>query len=154
MKKRILTLLIPILAIFASCQPTNPPSIDELEPGEYRGAYTVKKNNELTFEKKNVMFHLNLNDSHDQITLTMNQVKFATMMPVTLTIVAADLPCEAKNGVTTAFVESVVPTVGDVPMEKYTLYKLSIETEGDKLAVSFDCKENTVEYLGTGLSPE
>lgn len=149
MKRQILFSTIALVAMLASaCELRNIPAKEELKTGEYIGDYTVKKEGKLTYDKQNVIFHAAVGADQKTISLTMNRVKFATLMPVTLTITASDMECTTADGVTTATVESIVPTVDDVPMEKYVLYDLNIRMTDEKLNVSFFCKENVVDFEG------
>ena len=131
-----------------ACDPREIPTVEQLGAGEYIGNYTVKKDGDLTYEKQNVIFKTTIDADKKHVTLIMNKVKFATLMPVTLTIVANNVACKTEEDSYVATTDVITPTVDDVPMEKYKLHNLNIRFTDDKLYVSFFCKENVVDFEG------
>lgn len=82
--------------------------------------------------------------ANDLITIELFGVKFAEAMPVTLDIVIPNIP--VKDGEFS--IDSVVPTVAGVPMDKYTMTNVSGEIGNLQLYVEFDCLDLSCNYLG------
>ncbi len=116
----------------------------------YNGRFTVSEKGEIKYKNESAKFTITQCRSTQRLTLMMHRVKFATMMPVTLNIEASDLDYVEDEDTIVIQTASVIPTVGDVPMEKYVLKGLDIRIKDEKLEVGFECKGMEVEYGGKG----
>ncbi len=141
------SIILAILMICVSCG-NNILTPDELDPTEYLGKYTVEKDGAINYTKDNAKFAIEKDDCDLVLKLKMYQVKFDDNMPITLNIVAKDLPYTEVGDTSIVTIDKVVPTVGGVPMGAYALLDLDIKVTKKSLAVEFVCKDSQVRYNG------
>ena len=148
MKKTLLILFSCLLATMMISCSINDPNDDQSKAGEFTGKYVVTSDGEMTFSRENAKFEVAINEAAKTLDIKMFQMKFDDNMPVTLNILAKDLPFQSYEDEVIVEKDKVIPTVGGIPMQAFTLENLKIIAGEYKLYVSFKCKGSVMEYNG------
>lgn len=138
--------LLIIAFFFASCHITNPEVPVPEETGSYEadGLLTVTSSG---FTKEDVRTKIVLIDDAT-LDLYMYDVKFATMMPVTIDMLISGVSY-SKQGQTIRFYgDSIVPTAGNKPYEKYIITDLEGYVTADSICLSNNYGETPSIYQG------
>ncbi len=143
------TFILATFAILALTSCEKDTTIDgNKDPYEFLGSFSVKQDGSTTYSEDDTKFRLEFDKDNNTLKLRMYQIKFDHNMPVRLNINAKNLQFSESNGTGSSTITSVVPTVGGVPMGKYTLHNLNINWDTDSLHVNFLCKGYIVDYHG------
>ena len=148
MKSKLSILFFAIVAMmFVACESDD----NEEQPlnNTYVGRFEVASPSPALppYAEDNSKFEIVMN-KNKTLSLTMYDIKFNEKMPVRLNIAASNIAYTENDGNITASVDSIVPTVAGVPMEKYILYNLEIGLDDDNLDVDFKCIGFDVDYDG------
>ena len=148
MKSKLSILFFAIVAMmFVACESDD----NEEQPlnNTYVGSFEVASPSPALppYAEDNSKFEIVMN-KNKTLSLTMYDIKFNEKMPVRLNIAASNIAYTENDGNITASVDSIVPTVAGVPMEKYILYNLEIGLDDDNLDVDFKCIGFDVDYDG------
>jgi len=142
--KHLYVLFIAIL--FSACHIVTPeePVPDDTPAYEAYGLLTVTSSG---FTKEDVRTKIVLVDDYT-LDLYMYDVKFATMMPVTIDMLISGVPY-SKQGQTIRFYgDSIVPTAGNKPYEKYIITDLEGYVTADSLCLSNNYGDTPSTYRG------
>ena len=142
--KHLYVLFIAIL--FSACHIVTPeePVPDDTQAYEAYGLLTVTSSG---FTKEDVRTKIVLVDDYT-LDLYMYDVKFATMMPVTIDMLISGVPY-SKQGQTICFYgDSIVPTAGNKPYEKYIITDLEGYVTADSLCLSNNYGDTPSTYRG------
>jgi len=142
--KHLYVLFIAIL--FSACHIVTPeePVPDDTQAYEAYGLLTVTSSG---FTKEDVRTKIVLVDDYT-LDLYMYDVKFATMMPVTIDMLISGVPY-SKQGQTIRFYgDSIVPTAGNKPYEKYIITDLEGYVTADSLCLSNNYGDTPSTYRG------
>lgn len=131
----------------ASCHITNsnPPEV-ESPADEYKavGVLTITSSG---FTKEDVEAKIILGENQ-KLNIYMYDVKFAAAMPVTIDMVISDVDYAKHDGIIYFSGDSIVPTAGDKPYEKYIIRDLNGRITSDSLILSNKYGETPSVYLG------
>ena len=143
--KKYLTLLI-FAGLLMSCHITNreEPTPVTTEGYEAYGLLTVPSSG---FTKDNVRTRIVLTDN-SQLEIYMYDVKFATMMPVTIDMVISGVHYTKQGGTILFDGDEIIPTAGNKPYEKYTVRQLQGRLTGDSLIISNNYGDTPCTYQG------
>ncbi len=133
-------LLLATVALFAT-------SCDEILgdsdlTSSYVGDLTVSASGYTAYSNDAAEF--TLEEDGDDLSILMKQIKFSEYMPVTLDITISDIPTNGSS----FSISEVIPTVGGIPMEDYTITNVSGSYSATTLSMTFDCYGCNVEYSG------
>jgi len=139
-----------ILFVFAglvmSCHIVTPeePTTEDTEAYEAFGLLTIPSSG---FTKENVRTKLVLKDD-DKLDLYMYDVKFATMMPVTIDMLISGVTYTKIGSEIHFYGDSIVPTAGNKPYEKYIITELEGYVTNDSLCLSNNYGDTPATYEG------
>ncbi len=132
--------------LFTACHISTPeePLPEDTSAYEAYGLLTVTSSG---FTKENVRTKIVLIDDAT-LDLYMYDVKFATMMPVTIDMLISGVSY-TKQGQTIRFYgDSIVPTAGNKPYEKYIITDLEGYVTADSICLSNNYGETPSTYQG------
>lgn len=143
--KKILTLLL-LAGTFASCRMVSEEpelAVDDTYYEAY-GLLTVPSSG---FTKENVRTKVVIvND--ERLDIYMFDVKFATMMPVTIDMVISGVGYTKNENGIRFYGDSIVPTAGNKPYEKYIVTDLRGYITADSLCLSDNYGDTPCVYAG------
>ncbi len=120
------------------------PTQEETDAIEAYGLLTIPSSG---FTKENVRTKLVL-VSDEQLDLYMFDVKFATMMPVTIDMVISGVDyCKTADGIEFSGTD-IVPTAGNKPYEKYIVTDLHGRVTADSMIISNNYGDIPAVYEG------
>jgi len=143
--KKILTLLL-LAGIITSCHITSQeePVNDNTEAYEAYGLLYIPSSG---FTKEDVHTKIILKDN-ETLDIYMYEVKFATLMPVTIDMVISGVTY-TKHGEDIQFYgDSIVPTAGNKPYDKYIVTDLTGRITADSLCLSNNYGDTPAIYAG------
>ncbi len=143
--KKILT-LIALVSVLSACHITSKePEIKDQETAyEAYGVLTIPSSG---FTKENLRTKVILVDD-ELLDIYMFEVKFATMMPVTIDMVISNVSYTKTGDAIEFYGDSIVPTAGDKPYEKYIVTDLKGYISADSLCLSNNYGETPSVYAG------
>lgn len=143
--KKIFT-LIACAAIVAACNINTPDPVvpDETKAYEAIGTLFIPSSG---FTKEQVRTKIVLK-SEEVLDIYMFEVKFATLMPVTIDMVISGVPYVKNGGQIRFYGDGIVPYAGDKPYEKYIVTDLVGSITSDSLLISNKYGETASEYKG------
>lgn len=143
--KKILT-LIALVGLLSACHVTSKePEVQEQETSyEAYGVLTIPTSG---FTKENLRTKVILVDD-ELLDIYMFEVKFATMMPVTIDMVISNVSYTKTGSMIEFHGDSIVPTAGDKPYEKYIVTDLKGYISADSLCLSNNYGETPSVYAG------
>lgn len=143
--RKILTLFIAA-GLFASCHIVTPeePISDDTKAYEAYGLLTVPSSG---FTKENVRTKVVLTDKQT-LDIYMYEVKFATMMPVTIDMVISGVNYTQTAQTITFYGDSIVPTAGGKRYEKYIVTELEGSITADSLCLTNNYGDTPTTYQG------
>lgn len=143
--KKILALLL-LTGLMTSCHITSPeqPITDDTEAYEAYGLLSVPSSG---FTKENVRTKLVLTND-ETLDIYMYEVKFATMMPVTIDMVISGVAYTRQGEQISFYGDSIVPTAGNKPYDKYIVTDLIGSLTADSLLVSNKYGDTPCTYAG------
>lgn len=143
--KKILT-LIALVSVLSACHITsNEPEVKDQETAyEAYGVLTIPSSG---FTKENLRTKVILVDD-ELLDIYMFEVKFATMMPVTIDMVISNVSYTKTGSMIEFHGDSIVPTAGDKPYEKYIVTDLKGYISADSLCLTNNYGETPSVYAG------
>ena len=143
--KKLLPLFVLVLGMSACHIGSNEPEIDDkTDAYEAYGVLTIPSSG---FTKEDVRTQIVLvND--DALDIYMYEVKFAAMMPVTIDMVISGVGYTKTAGEIRFYGDSIVPTAGDKPYEKYIVTDLKGYISADSLCLSNKYGDTPCVYAG------
>lgn len=143
--KKILT-LIALVSVLSACHITSKePEIKDQETAyEAYGVLTIPTSG---FTKENLRTKVILVDD-ELLDIYMFEVKFATMMPVTIDMVISNVSYTKTGSMIEFYGDSIVPTAGNKPYEKYIVTDLKGSISADSLCLSNNYGETPSVYAG------
>lgn len=143
--KKILT-LIALVSVLSACHITSKePEVKNQETAyEAYGVLTIPSSG---FTKENLRTKVILVDD-ELLDIYMFEVKFATMMPVTIDMVISNVSYTKSGSMIEFHGDSIVPTAGDKPYEKYIVTDLKGSISADSLCLSNNYGETPSVYAG------
>lgn len=143
--KKILT-LIALVSVLSACHITSKePEVKDQETAyEAYGVLTIPSSG---FTKENLRTKVILVDD-ELLDIYMFEVKFATMMPVTIDMVISNVSYTKTGSMIEFYGDSIVPTAGDKPYEKYIVTDLKGSISADSLCLTNNYGETPSVYAG------
>lgn len=143
--KKILT-LIALVSVLSACHITSKePEVKDQETSyEAYGVLTIPTSG---FTKENLRTKVMLVDD-ELLDIYMFEVKFATMMPVTIDMVISNVSYTKSGDAIEFHGDSIVPTAGDKPYEKYIVTDLKGYISADSLCLTNNYGETPSVYAG------
>lgn len=143
--KKILT-LIALVSVLSACHITSKePEIKDQETAyEAYGVLTIPTSG---FTKENLRTKVILVDD-ELLDIYMFEVKFATMMPVTIDMVISNVSYTKTGSMIEFYGDSIVPTAGNKPYEKYIVTDLKGSISADSLCLTNNYGETPSVYAG------
>ena len=143
--KKILT-LIALVSVLSACHiMSKEPEVKDQETAyEAYGVLTIPTSG---FTKENLRTKVILVDD-ELLDIYMFKVKFATMMPVTIDMVISNVSYTKSGSMIEFYGDSIVPTAGDKPYEKYIVTDLKGYISADSLCLSNNYGETPSVYAG------
>lgn len=145
--KKILT-LIALVSVLSACHITSKePEVKNQETAyEAYGVLTIPSSG---FTKENLRTKVILVDD-ELLDIYMFEVKFATMMPVTIDMVISNVSYTKTGDAIEFYGDSIVPTAGNKPKpyEKYIVTDLKGSISADSLCLSNNYGETPSVYAG------
>ncbi len=143
--KKILT-LIAFVSVLSACHITSKePEIKDQETAyEAYGVLTIPSSG---FTKENLRTKVILVDD-ELLDIYMFEVKFATMMPVTIDMVISNVSYTKSGSMIEFHGDSIVPTAGNKPYEKYIVTDLKGSISADSLCLTNNYGETPSVYAG------
>ena len=143
--KKILT-LIALVSVLSACHITSkePEIKDQDTAYEAYGVLTIPSSG---FTKENLRTKVILVDD-ELLDIYMFEVKFATMMPVTIDMVISNVSYTKTGSMIEFYGDSIVPTAGNKPYEKYIVTDLKGSISADSLCLSNNYGETPSIYAG------
>ena len=141
-----LSLVIAVAVLFSSCHiASEEPEVKEKD-GAYEsyGLLTIPSSG---FTKENVRTKVVL-VSDKQLDVYMFDVKFATMMPVTIDMVISGVDYTRTSDEINFSGDSIVPTAGNKPYEKYIVTNLVGHITVDSICLSNNYGDTPSTYAG------
>lgn len=144
MKKSILLLLLSCL--FTACHiASEEPSVKPEESAyEAYGLLTIPSSG---FTKENVRTKIVLKDK-ELLDIYMFEVKFAALMPVTIDMVISGVGYTKNGNIIRFYGDSIIPTAGSKPYEKYIITDLVGSITADSMLISNKYGETPSIYEG------
>lgn len=138
--------LITLLFGLSSCHIVTPeePLPDDTTDYEAYGLLTVPSSG---FTKENVRTRVVLTDDQT-LDIYMYDVKFATMMPVTIDMLIRGVSYSQEGNRICFCGDSIVPTAGNKPYEKYIVTDLKGFVSADSICLSNNYGDTPAQYEG------
>ena len=143
--KKIATLIL-FAGMLASCHIVTPeePAKEDTQSYEAVGQLTVPSSG---FTKEDVRTKIVLTDD-ETLDIYMYEVKFATLMPVTIDMRISGVPYSKTGDHIYFYGDSIVPTAGNKPYEKYIVRDLEGTVTADSMLISNLYGETPSVYAG------
>lgn len=139
--------LIYVLAVlFAACSINSPePEIsNDTDAYEAIGTLHIPSSG---FTKENLRTKVVLVD-REKLDIYMFDVKFATLMPVTIDMVISGVPYVQNGSFISFYGDSIVPYAGNKPYEKYVVTELEGSITADSMFISNNYGDTPSIYKG------
>ncbi len=131
--KKIYLLLLSICSL-AACNINTPEPMVEIDENAYE-AYGLLTIPHSGFTKENVRVQMIIKDEN-VMDLYMYEVKFASAMPVTIDMLVSNVPYSQTNTQIDFYGDSIIPTAGGKPYEKYIVRELQGTITEDSIILS------------------
>ncbi len=149
--RKILSILFLVLA-FVACENDDESDDKGKVPSSnsFVGSYDVTKQDMPPYFADNFVFKVDIDAENKTMTVTMDGVKFAAMMPAQ-NIVIPNVNFIMEDGDATVSLDSIIPLVDSVAMPGFKIKYLDIELDNNELDMEFDCNGFVVDYEGAAL---
>lgn len=143
--KKILT-LIALVSVLSACHITSKePEVKDQETAyEAYGVLTIPTSG---FTKENLRTKVILVDD-ELLDIYMFEVKFATMMPLTIDMVISNVSYTKSGSMIEFHGDSIVPTAGDKPYKEHIVTDLKGYISADSLCLTNNYGETPSVYAG------
>ena len=145
-------LFLPLFALMALILPSC--SDDDNNPGgggeaiETATAYNGKLIVNGSYVKDSTECYIEFAKDNKSLTLSINEVKFAEAMPVSIDIAIPGIPATANGNDITFSGDTIVPLVGVVPSPAFTFYNIDGEIKDGELKFSAVCTRGLFTFSG------
>lgn len=146
MNMKKLFFLWTAVTLLAACHinTPEPPKTEDTQSYEAYGRLTIPSSG---FTKENVRTQLILKENNE-LDLYMYDVKFASAMPVTIDMLISGVGYADEGGEIVFYGDSIIPTAGGKPYEKYIVTDLQGVITADSLFISNKYGKTPSVYAG------
>ena len=146
--KIALMVAMSIFLITACDKDKDPEEPIVVEKGTYKGKMTVSTGDVISYEQENTEVKIEMG-TDNTISIEMANVKFAAMMPVTITMVIPEVTTTATDAGLSLSGDNIIPTAMGGPFPQYTITNLTGETTPQKMTFSMMCGIYPLSFEGT-----
>lgn len=148
MMKKIYTILCMGLAmIMCSCEPDADQNFDDQT---FKGTVSVDYK-DATYDNNDIIVEVE-EASEGLLDITIHSIKFVPQMPVTIDVTFPNVPYTKSKDNITFFIDTVVPTMGPTPVEKYTSKSLAgLITSKGGISFTVQIADYPTRYVGTRI---
>lgn len=143
-KKMVLVTMFAILCAACHVASKEDPTQDDAKVYEAIGLLTIPTSG---FKKEDVRTKVVLVDKQ-KLDIYMFEVKFATLMPVTIDMVIRGVDYKQTTNGIQFYGDSIVPTAGEKPYEKYVVRDLQGRITPDSMIITNNYGETPSRYAG------